>query len=656
MKAPSIRTLGVGALVALLLPALATPRAATQGQETCQTFEETGFEVCGDLLSFWNDNGGLPVFGYPIATADQELSPETGDEHTVQYFERERLESHPENEQPYDVLLGRLGVQILELTGRDWQSFPKMDPTDPNYFQETGFAIAPEFWDYWSSHGLEFGDPGYSFREALLLFGFPISPPQMETNPDGDTVLTQWFERARFEYHPDNAPEFQVLLGRLGAEFIDLTAEPGNGETTEIATALIAEGLTSPLLVSEPPDGSGRLYIVDQVGQIRIVTPEGTLVDEPFLDISDRMVELTLPYDERGLLGLAFHPDYAANGRFFIYYSAPLRASAPPAWAHTNVLVEFRVSEDPLRADPEPVREILAIDWPAGNHDGGTVAFGPEDGYLYLSLGDGGGFYDTWEGHVDDWYDFNAGGNGQDIEQNLLGSILRIDVDVEDAPYGIPPDNPFVDGPGLDEIYAYGFRNPYRMSFDIGGDHRLFAGDAGQDLWEEVSIVENGGNYGWNVYEGAHCFDAENPEIELADCPTTVGASHPAAGAPLIPPVLEFAHSEQEGGLGLTVVGGHVYRANEIPTFEGRYIFAAWSAGRDAAGGYLPGRIFIASEQPEGLWGFQELTLTNMPGGDIGAFILGFGQDLGGHVYVTTTDNFGPSGTTGKVYRLVPGG
>lgn len=655
MRMSSARTLVAGAIVALLIPALtvfAAPR--TGAQADCQTFDATGYEVCGDLLSFWNNNGGLPVFGYPITDASQELSPETGEEHTVQYFERERLESHPENEPPYDVLLGRLGVQILELNDRDWQSFPKMDPTDPNYFPETGFAVAPEFWDYWSNHGLEYGDEGFSLRESLLLFGYPISEPQMETNPDGDTVLTQWFERARFEYHPDNPAEFQVLLGRLGAEYIALTAEPDNGETTEVAAELVAEGLTSPLMVTEAPDDSDRLFIVDQVGQIWIVMPDGTLAEQPFLDVSDRLVELNPGYDERGLLGLAFHPDYAENGRFFIYYSVPLRDGAPASWSHTNVLAEFQVSDDPMIADPEPVQEILALDWPAGNHDGGTVAFGPHDGYLYLSLGDGGGSADNDEGHVDDWYDFNEGGNGQDIEQNLLGSILRLDVNVEGQPYGIPSDNPFIEGPGLDEIYAYGFRNPYRMSFDIGGDHRLFAGDAGQELWEEVSVVELGGNYGWNVYEGTHCFDAANPETVPDSCPTTVGEGHPDAGAPLLMPVIEYANAKQEGGLGLTMVGGHVYRAGEIPTFDGRYIFGAWSAGSAESGDRLPGRVFIASEQPEGLWSFDELTFSNMTDGNLGAFLLGFGQDLDGNVYLTTTDTVGPTGTGGHVYRLAP--
>ena len=146
------------------------------------------------------------------------------------------------------------------------------------------------------------------------------------------------------------------------------------------------------------------------------------------------------------------------------------------------------------------------------------MAFGP-DGYLYISFGDGGGADDVALGHVEDWYDVNEGGNGQDIEDNLLGNILRIDVDSGD-PYGIPPDNPFVGMDGMDEIYAFGFRNPYRFSFDRGGTNQLFVADVGQNNFEEVNIVEPGGNYGWNVMEGTHCFSTENPDLPLDECPT----------------------------------------------------------------------------------------------------------------------------------------
>ena len=208
---------------------------------------------------------------------------------------------------------------------------------------------------------------------------------------------------------------------------------------------------------------------------------------------------------------------------------------------------------------------LLEIDKPQFNHNGGTLAFGPRDGYLYISMGDGGGADDVGLGHVEDWYTANEGGNGQDIQHNLMGDILRIDVD-RGAPYAIPADNPFTGTPGCadgcDETWAYGFRNPYRMSFDMGGSRDLFVGDSGQNLWEEVSIAVRGGNFGWNVKEGAHCFSTDNPDETAAECPDAVGAPHPRAGDPLIDPVIEYQneHNPEGGGLGHVVVGGHVYR------------------------------------------------------------------------------------------------
>lgn len=181
-------------------------------------FPETGHTVSGIFLNFWDHNGGLPVFGYPM-TDQMEEEDDNGDTFNVQYFERQRFEHHPANAgTPYEVLLGRLGVQMLQADGRDWESFPTADPNAEHYFAETGHAIAPEFWSYWSSHGLDFGDDGISFGESLALFGYPISEPEMAENSSGDMVMTQWFERARFEFHPDNDEPYQVLLGRLGAE------------------------------------------------------------------------------------------------------------------------------------------------------------------------------------------------------------------------------------------------------------------------------------------------------------------------------------------------------------------------------------------------------------------------------------------------------
>src|SRR5918992_2347220 len=377
-------------------------------------------------------------------------------------------------------------------------------------------------------------------------------------------------------------------------------------DSPAVGLRLVADGFTSPVALVSAGDGSGRRFVVDQVGLIRVLRPDGTLAPVPFLDLRSRIVPLDPGFDERGLLGLAFHPRYASNGRFFVYYSAPLRAGAPA-------------------------------------------------GYLYLSIGDGGGADDVGLGHVEDWYAANEGGNGQDIQSNLFGNILRLDVDAGD-PYAIPADNPFTATPGCpdgcDEIWAYGFRNPYRMSFDLGGNRQLFVGDAGQELWEEVSIAVKGGNFGWNVKEGTHCFSTQNPDESPAECPDVVGSGHPRAGDPLIDPVIEYANHHQPGGLGATVIGGHVYRGRALPQFFGRYVFGDWSREFEEPDGSL----FVAKPRKKGLWRMQQLKVATSATGRVGSYVLGFGQDLAGEMYVLTTDMTGPAGTTGKVYRLVRAG
>jgi glucose/arabinose dehydrogenase len=424
-------------------------------------------------------------------------------------------------------------------------------------------------------------------------------------------------------------------------------------DSPAVGLRLVADGFTSPVALVEAPDGSGRRFVVDQAGVIRILTAGGNLVPEPFLDLRSRIVPLMPAFDERGVLGLAFHPGFAGNGRFFVYYSAPLRPGAPAGYDHTARVSEFRVSAaNANRADPASERIVLEVDKPQFNHNGGTLLFGPRDGYLYMSIGDGGGADDVGLGHVDDWYAANAGGNGQDIQHNLLGNILRIDVD-RGAPYAVPADNPFTGTPGCadgcDEIWAYGFRNPYRMSFDLGGARDLFVGDAGQELWEEVSIAVKGGNYGWNVKEGTHCFSTDNPDESPPECPDTVGAPHPRAGDPLIDPVIEYANHHQPGGLGATVIGGHVYRGQALPQFSGRYVFGDWSREFEEP----DGSVFLAKTRKKGLWHMEQLRIATSPTGRVGHYVLGFGQDLAGEMYVLTTDQTGPSGMTGEVYRLV---
>jgi glucose/arabinose dehydrogenase len=417
---------------------------------------------------------------------------------------------------------------------------------------------------------------------------------------------------------------------------------------------VVASGLVSPVDLVEAPDGTGRLFVVDQIGVIRIITNDGTLLPTPFLDVRSRMVTLNPVFDERGLLGLAFHPNFATNGRFFVYYNAPPRLAG---FDNIDRLSEFRAAAGANVADHGSERIILEIDDPQFNHNGGTITFGPADGFLYWAIGDGGGANDVGFGHVEDWYPVNAGGNGQDIEQNLLGNILRIDVNGA-LPYAIPADNPFVDRLGRDEIWAYGLRNPYRMSFDMEPPHILLAGDAGQRLAEEVSVIVRGGNYGWNVKEGLYCFNAANNLQPLPTCPSV----DPTTGEPLRDPVIAYPNASNPfvPGLGVTVIGGYVYRGDMLPQFRGRYIFADFSE----SAAQPDGQIFIAKTRDiggTGLWGFQEIHFPKLPGQEIGHYVKGFGQDLDGEVYILGTLILGPTGTTGKVFQLTkvsgqPGG
>lgn len=399
---------------------------------------------------------------------------------------------------------------------------------------------------------------------------------------------------------------------------------------------LFANDLGSPVALVPAPDATGRLFVVEQTGLIRILTSSGKLLPRPFLDLRDRIAELQPSYDERGLLGLAFHPDYRTNGRFFVFYSAKPRPGAP-FWAlSTSRLSEFRVSQgDPNVADAKSERILLQFNKADISHAGGTVAFGP-DGDLYLGLGDSGGTQDQGIDHP-------PMGNGQDTS-TLPGSILRIDVDGK-RPYSIPPDNPFAHTgtSARPEIFAYGFRNPYRFSFD--SKDRLFAADVGQDLFEEVDLVTKGGNYGWRIREGTHCVDLGHPQLTKDDCPRT-GSD----GSRLIDPIIEYSHQE----VGVAIIGGFVYRGREIPGLRGAYVFGDWSrSGVNALGeaaGPLQATLLAARDpgSPGAMWPWQKLDVV----GGIPHYLLGLGQD--GELYALTRDEVGPSGTSGRIYRIVP--
>jgi glucose/arabinose dehydrogenase len=434
-----------------------------------------------------------------------------------------------------------------------------------------------------------------------------------------------------------------VLLILTGCKK-DHNNPPSGNNTPDLQ--LVTDGLVSPVALAEPPDGSKRLFIVDQVGKIWLIQADGTRATTPFMDLSGKMVSLTPGYDERGLLGLAFHPDFKTNGKFYVFYSAPPHPGGPQpgaSWNNLTRISQFTISTGASTVDMSTEKVIFEADHPQSNHNGGTIEFGP-DGFLYISIGDGGNADDIGPGHVTDWYAVNAGGNGQDIYANLLGNILRIDVN-SGSPYAIPADNPFVGTNAKQEIYAYGFRNPYRFSFDRGGSHQLFAGDAGQSMYEEIDLVTKGGNYGWNVKEGAHCFNTDKDTELRASCP-----SMDSAGKPLIDPIIELvnAANPKGGGQAIAIVGGNVYRGSLLPSYQGQYIFSILSQD-----GKPNAKLFVANASTSGgTWTYSDLKLKSFPT-DLGQFVKSIGQDQSGEVYVMTTGQEGPSGTSGKVYKLI---
>jgi glucose/arabinose dehydrogenase len=408
-------------------------------------------------------------------------------------------------------------------------------------------------------------------------------------------------------------------------------------ERIPVALEAVAEGLAAPVDLKAGPDG--RLYIVEQVGRVRILE-NGELLDEPFLDISDRLVDLLDEFDERGLLAITFHPD--DDGRFYVYYSAPIRPDAPfgrrARWDHTAYLSEFRVSDDdPNRADPDSERRILEVDQPAFNHNGAQILFGPDDGYLYIGLGDGGAAHDLAP-------DSPREGYGQHRD-TLLGKILRIDVDNEenDQAYAVPEDNPFVDDEEWrPEIYAFGFRNPWRMSFDPEG--RLLVADVGQWAFEWVDIVEAGGNYGWRIQEGSHCFDPYAPTEHPDQCPDEMW------GIPVQDPVLEYKNFGvfPEEGQGVAIMGGFLYRGNDVPELQGMYVYGDWSREFWEADGVL----MAADANAEGFWPIHLLEVTNID--EPLPYVLSFGEDQDGEIYVLTSPSTGPLDEDGTVYRIAP--
>ena len=406
----------------------------------------------------------------------------------------------------------------------------------------------------------------------------------------------------------------------------------------DVKVKVVADGLQSPVDLKEAPDGSGRLFIVEQTGTIRIVMPNGKMLPEAFLDLRASIVKQIVRFDERGTLGLAFHPKYKSNGKFYVYYSAPINPAEAglrhEIWGdHTAYLSEFKVSDNPNIADRKSERVLMKIPHPQFNHNGGALGFGP-DGNLYISVGDG-GFADDWG-----WGHNKKTGNGQDLS-TVLGKILRIDVNSKSKgkEYGIPKDNPFRNKKGAaPEIFAYGFRNPWRMTFDTGGKRQLFVADVQQNSYEEVNIVTKGGNYGWRVLEGTRCFDYLNPNDHLSSCDKSGK----------IAPIIEYNHCNKHGGkncFGVNVIGGAVYRGSHR-SWKGKYFFGDWSMSF----GGKSGRIYVASKKG-GKWKMERANVTNDP---FIKYILAVTQDLKGNVYAMTSDSLGPYGSRDTVYQIVP--
>jgi glucose/arabinose dehydrogenase len=370
------------------------------------------------------------------------------------------------------------------------------------------------------------------------------------------------------------------------------TIPPLDSGPDALALEPFATGLDAPIGIANAGDGSGRLFVNERGGRVRVVDADGTLRPEPFVDLSS----VVTAGGEQGLLGLAFHPDFPANRRVFVYYTRAGDAA--------DTLAELTADPDGARADPASLRVLFSVADPYANHNGGQLAFGP-DGYLYVGIGDGGSGGDPE-------------GNGQDPHA-LLGKLLRLDVDAapaaEGVGYVVPDDNPYAaggsaPGAGAPEVWALGLRNPWRFSFDPRwGD--LYIADVGQGSWEEIDRQPGdstgGENYGWNVMEGRTCF--LDPSCDQR---------------PFVKPIAQYA----TGLYGTcAVVGGHVYRGSAQPDLDGVYVF----------GDYCSGRIYTLQ--------VDEGTTTPKEVLDSGASISAFGTDEAGELYLADLDG----GTVSRV-------
>ncbi len=413
----------------------------------------------------------------------------------------------------------------------------------------------------------------------LVACGTNNNPPAPMIIPPATRLPTATAEAVR-------TPSPGSLSTATAEPLVEATPQavaPADLRELTIDLALIADGFTQPLYVTGAGDGSGRLFVVEQPGTIWIVR-NGQRLEKPFLDIVDQVGSQS---NEQGLLSIAFSPDYARDGQFFINYTDR---------EGNTVVARYQVTDDPDQADVNSARTILTIEQPAANHNGGLLKFGP-DGYLYIGTGDGGRGGDPWD-------------NAQN-RNVLLGKLLRIDVMnvAGNQPYAIPADNPFIGEPDMrPEIWAWGLRNPWRFAFDRETDD-LYIADVGQNRYEEVHFQPGdsagGENYGWNIMEGATCYNA-------SECDQTG----------LEQPIIVYSHA-----LGCSITGGYVYRGHQFPQLDGIYFY----------GDYCSGRIW-GLRQTDQQWDNAELLQADL-------LLTSFGEDDAGEVYFTDRN--------GGVYQLV---
>ena len=402
---------------------------------------------------------------------------------------------------------------------------------------------------------------------SLALAGCGVAP---ENTLSPSTITTPAVPSPTQAVLPTTLPSAIPTSSPTPPPISSPTNAPALPDPSGYAWLPVASGLEAPVDIQNAGDGSGRLFVLEKRGRIRILQ-NNQLLPVPFLDIQS---EVDSQHTEQGLLGLAFHPKYATSGLFFVNY-IDLDGN--------TVIARFHVSaNDPNRADPSSEMDILHVKQPYDNHNGGGLAFGP-DGYLYIGLGDGGSEGDPLR-------------NGQNL-QTLLSKMLRIDIDHGDK-YSIPPDNPFAKAGGLPEIWAYGLRNPWRFSFDKSTG-ALFIADVGQDAWEEVDFVPSGTpaglNFGWSFYEGMHPYQDQPP-----------------ANITFTLPIFEYSHSE-----GCSVSGGYVYRGQSMPEWQGTYFF----------GDYCSGNVWGLVHPAENNQQVKLLFTT-------GAQITTFGVDEAGEIYM----------------------